>query len=127
MQMDLFGVKGFRENELFDDIVPHIKNRFFLYHEENPHVLDLFLKYSRQVRTAGFKRYSTRAIIERIRWHLTVETKGDQFKINDHYQPCYARLLIVLFPKEFEDFFELRSPQKRNEVYKELNYHGEAR
>ncbi len=112
--------KDIRDHEIFDDIRPHILERFWVYHGANPHIFDLYLKFARQVRQAGFKRYGTKAITERIRWYVDVETKGDTFKINDNYHSCYARLLIVSYPEEFENFFETRSPQRQQEIFEEV-------
>ncbi len=44
---------------------------------------------------------------ERIRWYTAVETTDDDFKINDHHWPYYARILMLSYP-EFGGFFEIR-------------------
>lgn len=107
---------GIKDHHLFEDIQPHIRVRFWTYHLENPHILDLFIKYARLAKQAGYKKYGVGSIQERIRWHLDVETRGDQFKINNNYRSCYGRLVSILLPDEFKDFFEFRSPSKRKEL-----------
>lgn len=97
-----------RNHPLFSGIRQHIVKNFWLYHEANPHVYELFKKFSRQLKLAGRKHYGVGAIIERIRWHFAVESSGDEFKINNNYRSCYARLLMIE-DQAFNDFFELRS------------------
>lgn len=92
---------------IFEGLAPHIVEAFWKYHALNPQVWELFERFALQLRDAGRKRYGASAIVQRIRWHMAVETQGDEFKINDHYSPCYARLLILKYP-EFQAFFELR-------------------
>lgn len=94
-------------HEKFDDIAQHIVRKFSKYHVENPRVFELFKKYSYQLKNSGVKHYGVGAIMERIRWHIAVETTGDEFKINNNYRSCYARLLITKDPW-FETFFKTR-------------------
>ena len=93
--------------ELFSDLQPHIVEAFWQYHRENEHVYDLFCQFARDVRQAGRSNYGVGAIFERIRWHYAVETKGDEFKLNNNYRSCYARLLVLKDPS-FADFFQMR-------------------
>lgn len=84
------------------------KHAWWRYHQENPHVWKLFEKFTFQAIRAGFKNYSVNAIIERIRWHSEVETKGDIFKINNNHRPYYARYFHHKYP-QYEGFFRTRS------------------
>lgn len=94
----------------FRDIQAHIVRAGWKFHEENPHVFELFKAFCADLRNAGRKRYGAKAIVERIRWHLDVETKGDQFKINNNFPAFYSRLLMIEDPS-FVDFFQTRSTQ----------------
>ncbi len=94
-------------HSLFDMLAEHVVEKFWIYHKENPHVFELFVKYAIQLRKTGRRHYSAQAIIERIRWHVEVETMGDEFKMNNNYGGCYARLLVVTHP-EFDGFFQFR-------------------
>lgn len=96
-----------KKKDIFADLSPHIVGSFWKYHEENPKVFKLFEQFANQLRSAGRKHYGVGSITERIRWHFAVETTGDEFKINNNYRSCYARLLILKDPT-FEGFFELR-------------------
>jgi hypothetical protein len=92
----------------FSDIQPHIVQQFWDFHKSNPKVFELFREYCHQLRAAGRNQYGAKAVMERIRWHLEVETRGDDFKINNNYSSCYARLLLTQEPA-FRSFFHVRS------------------
>jgi len=87
---------------LFDQIQEEAKSKtraqemfeqFKEYHRENPQVYGLFSKYAFKAVYSGREQYSSRSIIERIRWHAEIETRADDgLKINSNHTPFYARL-----------------------------------
>ena len=81
------------------------------YHQKNPQVYDLIKKYTFEVISAGYTRYSMYTVINRVRWHAMIETIGDQFKVNNNHSPFYARLFMEEFP-EYGRFFETRAYPK---------------
>ena len=74
-------------------ISPKVVEQFLNYHKENPNVYKLFTKYTSKLYESGITRYSSKAIFERIRWHIAIATKGDAYKMNNNYTSCYARML----------------------------------
>lgn len=82
--------------------------RFFTFHRENPRVFKLFELYTMQAINSGRKSYGARAIFERVRWDVDIQTKGDPFKINNDLIPMYARLFAEVHP-EHASFFEFRN------------------
>jgi hypothetical protein len=118
-----------KDHPLFESLQPYVVNDFLRFHYDNPTIFDLYEKYTFQVKQAGLDHYSASAITQRIRWHLNVETKGDDFKINNNHSSCYARLLIIKHPS-LETFFQLRSstgnidelPESSREKIDELSY-----
>jgi hypothetical protein len=84
-----------------------LKQQWWKWHKENPHVWKLFEKYTMQAIHAGHNHYSSMAIIERIRWHSDVETTGDKFKINNNHKTYYSRYFHHMHP-EHDGFFRLR-------------------
>jgi hypothetical protein len=84
-----------------------IDERFAEFHAANPQVFELFAKFARELREAGLEKGSAELIVQRIRWHAAVVTRGDSFKINDHYRARYARPLVETCP-EFAGWFEFR-------------------
>ena len=85
--------------------------RFLKYADKNPQVFDHFVKMAKQIKKTGREKYSARTIFEVLRWHLDVETHGEDFKITNDFIPMYVRLLIAQEP-EFEDFFTVKRMKK---------------
>ncbi len=73
------------------------------FHRENPLVFAKFRQFAIQAYLQGSKQ-GARSIGERIRWDVEVETRGGEFKVNDHHWPYYARLLAGL-DERFKEFF----------------------
>jgi hypothetical protein len=85
-----------------------LDEKFFEYHHKNPHIYYLFEKFAREIKRSGQARYSMRTIMHRVRWHIDVDTIGEnQFKMNNDYSSRFARLLVRLNP-EFAGFFRMR-------------------
>lgn len=80
---------------------------FEAFHAANPHVYDLVVKFTDIVRARGFKTYAIATIYERVRWHMDVDTTGDEFKLNNNHRAFYARMLIMERP-ELRSFLGLR-------------------
>lgn len=87
--------------------------RFLEFHQANPHVYRLFCRFADELLARGFRRYSSDAILHRIRWHMHVETTGaDGFALNDHFTAHYARLWLADHPGH-GGFFEIRRERRR--------------
>ena len=96
-----------RRNELFGHYSDATLRQFKEFHEGNPHVYQRFRELAHQMKRSGRPRYSSKMIINVLRWEEDLKTTGDEFKINDRFQSIYGRLLIWHEP-EFDGFFELR-------------------
>ena len=93
-------------------------DEFIRFHQDNPEIYDLYVKYAFQLRDAGRENYGSKAIVERIRWHVNVETQSkDEFKINNNHTAYYARMVMMDYP-ELKGYFRIRSA--RNDI--ELKY-----
>ena len=86
----------------------HIQREFEAFDRENPHVYELFKALALKARAAGRQRYGAASIFEVLRWSMTVETRGDQFKLNNNYRSRFARKLVSEDPELWGDFFQLR-------------------
>ena len=84
-----------------------LKQIWWEYHKRNPHIYDLFVRFTFDVIRRGHKHYSAKAVFERIRWHTDVETNGDPFKLSNNNTAYYARLFHHDYP-EHEGFFRMR-------------------
>lgn len=70
-------------------------------------VCDLFEKIALEIKQAGWRRYSARAIVHRIRWHMKIERHEVAFKINNNVTPTLSRWAMKKNPT-LMDFFETR-------------------
>ena len=86
-----------------------LRAEFETFHQANPHVYRLFKRFTFDAIRAGRKRFSSDAVLHRIRWYTNIETTDEAgFKINDHWTAFYARLFMRDHP-EHEGFFALRT------------------
>jgi hypothetical protein len=84
-----------------------IDERFAKFHHDNPQIYNLLLRFSLTAKDAGFHNYGMKAIFERVRWHVDVETKArDGFKLSNDYTSRYARLLDQ--DPKLKGFFNMR-------------------
>ena len=106
-----------RHHPLFFDLDQETFEAFRTHHRANPAIWELFAEYAKKIQQAGHKKYSAKAIMERVRWHYD-EQKGpavDGFIINNSFTSYYARLLVVADPS-FKDFFDFRSTKGLKEA-----------
>lgn len=83
-----------------------LDRRFRAWDAANPEVYRLFERFSLQAARSG-RRIGAKAIVERMRWELRVETRGDDFKLNNSYVSRLARKFVERHP-EHAELFELR-------------------
>jgi hypothetical protein len=74
------------------------------YHEEHPQVYQLVCRFAQEALDRGFHEYAIATIWERIRWHVTVEIRKEEFKLPNNHRAYYARLWLDDHP-EHSDFF----------------------
>jgi len=82
--------------------------RFQDFHAANPHIYELVKKYTLDVIGTGRKSFSMTSIFERIRWYTTIETSGEEFKINQNFIPYYSRMFMADHPQH-DGFFSIRA------------------
>lgn len=80
---------------------------FERFHGENPIVWELFQKFTQAVIARGSAHYSSKAIFERIRWHIDIETEGSRVKLNNNFTAYYARMFHLAQP-QYDGFFRNR-------------------
>ena len=102
------------------------KERFSVFHSENPGVYEEFKKLAFDMKYAGKKKYSAQALVYVLRWNKDVSTKGDVFKINNDFTSIYARMMMSDYPV-MEGFFSIRKEsgkgQKSSEqIRRELSW-----
>ena len=90
---------------LFED---RLERDFRLFHAANPAVYAELRDLALTLKRRGRRRYSIMALINVVRWQRALQTTGDDYKVNNNYAPCYARLLMSEEP-ELAGFFEVRT------------------
>lgn len=91
----------------FNDQWATISERFQHFHSENPHVLTELVRICRRVKANGYDRWSIDAAYQVLRYNRMIRTRGDAFKLNDHYRALYARKIMAECP-DLAGFFEIR-------------------
>jgi len=83
-------------------------HNFQEFDQAHPEIWKLFRSTTFQVMERGFRNYGAKSILERIRWHTSIEQGSRDFKINNNYAPYYARKFHASYP-EFDGFFRTRT------------------
>lgn len=47
---------------------------FEQYHNENPHIWEAFVRFAKEAKQRGFKKYSANGIFELIRWEMKAKS-----------------------------------------------------
>lgn len=87
------------------------EKRFEQFHKANPRVYALLLELLRSFFTETGRREVGFSLLwgaARWKWALEVNEDESGFKLNDHYAPFYARLIMGEHPS-FGKVFELRA------------------
>jgi hypothetical protein len=86
-----------------------LRDRFEEIDKANPEVWGLFVRFTFDRIDRGFKHYSARAVMHRLRWHTAVPLNdGSGFKINNNWVAWYVRKFAWTFPAH-ADFFRQRA------------------
>jgi hypothetical protein len=79
--------------------------RHFIY--ENPHVVRRVTELAYEWKNAGHDKCSMELIFAMLRWKEGIETRGDQFRLNDAWTSRMSRLVMQLEPA-LDGFFNTR-------------------
>ena len=73
-----------------------IQRRFERFHERNPQVYDMLVRFAREVKDSGKPRYGMSAIWERMRWHVDIEQGGVRkpLALPNEFRSRYSRLIM---------------------------------
>lgn len=94
----------------------NLQLQFEEFHRNNPDVFDEIVDICNELRwRRGFHRCGISLVFERLRWLRAIQTKGDEFKLNNNYRAFYARLVMFLYPG-LNGFFEIRDQRIEYEV-----------
>lgn len=93
-----------------------LRQEVVAFHQRHPEVWDLFVKFTFERINAGFEHYSARGIWHRIRWETAapIDRDEDDFKLNDHHTPFYARQFMKVYPQH-NGFFRTRVQRSKGQ------------
>ena len=80
---------------------------FEIFDESNPEFWDQFRRFSFEAIRSGRKRFSARAVFQRMRWETEIDS-GGTFKVNNNWCAFYSRKFMREYP-EYKGFFETRN------------------
>lgn len=89
------------------------KKKWWAFHLNNPHVYELFNKYTHEAINSGARHCSPWLIIGRIRWETAIETTSDDFKISNDFIAFYSRLFMKWNPRH-KGFFKTKPMKGEN-------------
>jgi hypothetical protein len=84
-----------------------MEREFWVFHQENPYVYEMFNRFTQSAIRRGFQHLSSDMVCHRIRWETTIETSDREFKLNNNHTAYYGRLWMLDHP-EHKGFFRTR-------------------
>jgi len=88
------GHMNFNE-QIFDEIKPHILKKSIQFHVENPEVYVMVKKFAVQAKESKRNRFGIAMIWERMRWFTMIETTDKTYKLNNNHKAFYSRMLMI--------------------------------
>jgi hypothetical protein len=82
--------------------------RFAEFIHTNPHVVTRVIELAREWKAAGHDKCSMELIFARLRWDEGIATRGDQFRLNDHWTSRMSRHVMNVCP-DLAGFFNTRA------------------
>jgi hypothetical protein len=89
-------------------LIISIEARFRAFHFENPKVLETLIRLTQEAKAAGCTKIGCKALWERLRWDYMLETKSEDYRLNNDFTSRYVRLICSLRP-DFVSLFEQRT------------------
>jgi hypothetical protein len=90
-----------------------LQERFDRWVAANPHIIEHFRRFAREVKRSGARQYGIKAIAERVRWHVRIEKGEEDFKVDNNYMSRLSRLLVERDPA-LAGMFSFRALRKEH-------------
>lgn len=100
-----------------------IYDGFVEFHAANPQVYDALRRLALQMRRRGVQQYGIAGLYEVLRHETTLNSTGDEYKLNNSYRSFYARLLMEQEP-ELAGFFATRMISYQSPLTLHRGNHG---
>lgn len=81
---------------------------FEQFHRDNPQVYAILVRLAREwVRATGRDKLGIKALYERARWEIAIQTQDADYKLNNNFTAFYARLIMAQEP-DLSELFHMR-------------------
>jgi hypothetical protein len=87
------------------------KKDFLAFHKKNPIVYTTLRKLALELVKRGYDKIGVGLLWERMRWELMLIPTQEDFKLNNDYRACYARLLMEN-EKKLSGAFDTRTKER---------------
>lgn len=94
-----------------------IYEAFKKFHAANPRIWTLFEQFTLLSIAKGRRHYACNAVFERIRWHVDIDTVGEEVKLNNNYRAYYARMFEAKHPDQAGFFFKRKRVSEEKSAY----------
>ena len=84
-----------------------LEERYQAFVRDNPHVVDAFCRVALDMIDRGVGRYSADGIGHILRWEAIVQSKGEEYRVNNSYLSRMGDEFVRRYPQH-EGFFERR-------------------
>jgi len=84
-----------------------IQQKFNRFHDRNPLVYHIIVDIANRMKLAGVHKFGMKGIFEYLRWQYSMQTQGEQYKLNNVFTALYARMIMER-EAGLRGFFETR-------------------
>lgn len=88
---------------------------FWEFHRANPEVYSTLARLAKQAKRDHGKMIGMKALFERVRWEMQIQTRRRDFKLNNNHTAFYARMLMENEP-ELAGLFALRKQKIQSSI-----------
>jgi hypothetical protein len=88
---------------------------FWEFHRANPEVYLTLARLAKQAKHDHGKMIGMKALFERVRWEMQIQTRRRDFKLNNNHTAFYARMLMKNEP-ELAGLFALRKQKIQSSI-----------
>lgn len=86
----------------------YLKERFDRFHDDNPGVMVIFIRFTDELRKAGMVKISAYEVLHRVRWELLI--LGGNYNLVDSLKTVYGNLYAIELMAQdanYREFFDL--------------------
>ena len=94
------------------------------FHDKNPQVYAVLARLAREwVEATGRGKLGIKALYERARWEIAVQTSNPDYKLNNNFTAFYARLIMAQ-EQDLSEIFHMRGSAADDWILAKLDVMG---